>query len=655
MNGEVQISRTQSENVKGTESGPLVDGHIDQTWVSANRYLVLALMVIVSLPLARAIFIADNQRWSGTAVAAAMSVIALCGLDFVSLSGWIRWRWSPAILPILGGVMVAGVMTQVGESIFVWIFPTMFIAFMRLEYRSAIALGCALIAVFLAICRFQFQVDLELFLRLLFSSTFSLTLFALFFHARDETLRRLTQTTNVLSGSLQSMGQGFFLIDAKGYITHFNDRACEMLNISREFLAGGPHQTEVFNFLNRRGDFGPDHSAVDSSTREYFRDLSQNPALREANQYVRRTPDGHFLDVQSHPMASGYLVRTFTDVTEYETAKDKAEDASRAKSSFLATMSHELRTPMNGILGMGQLLMMPGISEAERLDYTRTLLESGNSLLKLLNDILDLAKIESGKLILESVEMVPSQIMAHTQGVFAPGASAKGLSIECDWSGPAAHYIGDPHRLQQMLSNLVGNAVKFTHRGKITVQGRELSCDAHGATLEFAVVDTGIGIARDKLPQLFHTFTQADSSTTRNFGGTGLGLSIVRSLAEAMGGAVGVQSEVGVGSRFWFQLQVERLDATPPGPTAPANTTVQALTPLDQDRVRALVSEILPLLSVNKFSAIALVETLQRTVVGTPLANQFDETAMHLQDFRFDLALQTLQRVVNQNEWSIDT
>ena len=156
MNGEVQISRTQSENVKGTESGPLVDGHIDQTWVSANRYLVLALMVIVSLPLARAIFIADNQRWSGTAVAAAMSVIALCGLDFVSLSGWIRWRWSPAILPILGGVMVAGVMTQVGESIFVWIFPTMFIAFMRLEYRSAIALGCALIAVFLAICRFPF-------------------------------------------------------------------------------------------------------------------------------------------------------------------------------------------------------------------------------------------------------------------------------------------------------------------------------------------------------------------------------------------------------------------------------------------------------------------------------------------------------------------
>jgi len=188
-------------------------------------------------------------------------------------------------------------------------------------------------------------------------------------------------------------------------------------------------------------------------------------------------------------------------------------------------------------------------------------LSSGQTLLLLLNDILDLSKIESGKFKLESTPFEPAAVMHETCNLFAGAAQAKGLQIESDWGGPPGQrYVGDRHRLGQMLANLVGNAIKFTATGSVRIKAEQMPCEEQSAVLEFTVEDSGMGIAPDKIDLLFSPFSQADSSTTREFGGTGLGLSIVRQLARAMGGDVGVKSKPGLGSTFWFRIRSQIAD-----------------------------------------------------------------------------------------------
>lgn len=276
------------------------------------------------------------------------------------------------------------------------------------------------------------------------------------------------------------------------------------------------------------------------------------------------------------PVASqdeiGNLVQSFADmrnsVRENEAALIKANQAAQAanlaKSQFLATMSHELRTPMNGILGMSQLLLMPGCTPQEQQEYARTILSSGQSLLTLLNDILDLSKVEAGKLELHHAEVMPEQIMRETLALFGELAQSKGLQILADWQGPAhQRYWSDPARLRQMLSNLVNNAIKFTDHGVIRIEGSAVEAQENRCMLTFAVTDSGIGIAEEKQAQLFMPFSQVDSSASRKFSGTGLGLSIVRKLARLMGGDAGVESALGHGSRFWFNVEVATLPAEP--------------------------------------------------------------------------------------------
>ncbi len=262
-------------------------------------------------------------------------------------------------------------------------------------------------------------------------------------------------------------------------------------------------------------------------------------------------------------------------------ARDSAQAANIAKSRFLATMSHEIRTPMNGVLGMAQLLLAPGLAERERVQYVQTILTSGQTLLELLNDILDLSKVEAGKLQLESKAFEVAALLGNTRNLFSGAAQAKGLQLNCQWQGPAdQYYQGDVHRLAQMLSNLVGNAIKFTTAGSVHIACAQRSRDNGRALLEFSVTDSGIGIAQEDIGLLFKPFSQTDSSITREFGGTGLGLSLVRTLAQAMGGEVGVESEPGRGTRFWFKVPAEVVVGVPQDGGAARDTTPPKSDPL---------------------------------------------------------------------------
>ncbi len=340
------------------------------------------------------------------------------------------------------------------------------------------------------------------------------------------------------------------------------------------------------------------------------------------------------------------------------------ETANKAKSEFLAVISHEIRTPMNAILGMAEQLIAQNLNDYERIKFANIILKSGRSLLVLLNDILDLSKIEAGKIHLENSPFYPNDLLIEQQLLFSSQTEKKGLELTVDCAfNEHQQYLADTDRLAQMLANLVNNAIKFTAKGVIHISAREVSCTRHTSTLEFSVQDTGTGIAEDKQSLLFKAFSQVDSSISRQYGGTGLGLSIVLQLSQLMNGKVGCESTLGEGSRFWFRVTVDSVNsdhistvshhsikqARLPSQRCPTIMKgIPVLTEQEQQKIKQLVEKLNDLLAENMFSAINCFKELKNTFKDDVILQQLIILEGLINDMNFDQAKHFLNEFVKQ-------
>ncbi len=344
-------------------------------------------------------------------------------------------------------------------------------------------------------------------------------------------------------------------------------------------------------------------------------------------------------DVSEIKGAQAQLQRLNAELIE---ARDRADAASRAKSAFLANMSHEIRTPMNAIIGLSRLLERDS-RDPQALERLARLGMAAQHLLQVINDVLDLSKIESGKLVMEDQVFSPQELVARSCSLVAERAQEKRLALRRDVAGLPALVLGDPTRLSQALLNLLSNAIKFTTEGEVRIAARLVAQDEQTLRLRFEVSDTGIGIAPELLPRLFSDFEQGDSSTTRRYGGTGLGLAITRHLAELMGGAVGVSSQPGQGSCFWLEVQLGK----PPADAAAQATLLPAAGPPALQRLMAEQAGARVLLvEDNPINQDVAQELLRVAGLAVTLAGDGRQALALLAEQPFDLVLMDVQMPV---------
>ena len=366
----------------------------------------------------------------------------------------------------------------------------------------------------------------------------------------------------IMDRALASMADGFLLCDAQDRVVAWNERYLEMFPWLRSVIGVGVSFESFVDVAARA--LVPDDG--DNAQREAWREMRLSLHRSGYGMYEQELKDGTVIHVIERRTPDGGVVSVFRDITaaerELARAKGAAEAANRAKSQFLATMSHEIRTPLSGMLGMNTLLLKTQLSDEQR-GYARIIRSSGKALLTLINDILDLSKIEAGRVELTYVDFDPRRLLNEVAASIGTRAHEKGLALTVQFRTELPDVLlGDEARLRQVLSNLIGNAVKFTENGSVHVDVAHRTIDEQRIELSVSVRDTGIGIAPDVLPTLFTRFTQADGGIARRYGGSGLGLAISRELIELMGGRIAVETDAGRGSTFRIMLPLQRVQST---------------------------------------------------------------------------------------------
>ena len=361
----------------------------------------------------------------------------------------------------------------------------------------------------------------------------------------------------LLSGAAGAMAQG--LIVTKNSVIQFaNDSFFEILDVPREVVAVGKDLNDFFDYCQSRGDYGSDEKAA--ATRA---NVNASHKELKAHTVERRTTSGRWLRIDGKPTDSGEMIITYTDISEAKMREEelqhlliKAETADRAKSEFLANMSHEIRTPMNGVLGMAELLARTELDTRQRT-FTDIIVKSGNALLTIINDILDFSKIDAGQLVLDEASFDLSETVEDVASLISSRAAEKDIEliVRIDPALPS-RVIGDMGRLRQIITNLAGNAIKFTETGHVLIEltGEVNASDRLDLTIR--VLDTGIGIPPEKLEAVFEKFSQVDNSSTRRHEGTGLGLAITSRLVALMHGTISAESKKGEGSVFTMEVSL---------------------------------------------------------------------------------------------------
>src|SRR5579883_694177 len=379
--------------------------------------------------------------------------------------------------------------------------------------------------------------------------------------------------TEILEATLSTIPDGILVLDADLKLVTCNERLLEVFDLDREAILGAADPARAIRELRvRRGDFGP--GDPDQLLAQWERALRST----QSRQYEQQIASGRWVEVRGQTLSRGGRVTVTRDITERkdreaalerarqeaEGARLAAEAASRTKSAFLANMSHEIRTPMNGVIGAAHLLRETSL-DAQQRSYVDVITLSGEHLLSVIEDVLDVSKLEAGRMALENIVFNFADVVGTAVELLRPKAVQKSLAIHVQVD-PAVgrNFLGDPTRIRQVLVNLIGNAIKFTDKGSVSVSAGYVAEPSGAPMLRVEVRDTGVGISADAQKTLFQTFSQADNTITRRFGGTGLGLAISKQLVQLMGGAIGVESRPGEGSVFWFTLPLRQAARSAP-------------------------------------------------------------------------------------------